>query len=89
MAKPQQQEGRSEHERAGVNGRRAYRRWSETMPDAEDEAEGVRARAAPAARRAGRDAGVGQGDGREGVHRVRGPRHAPARAARSRRSPNG
>ena len=38
-----------------------------------------------APRRTCQAAGVGQGHGRQGLHRVRGPRRAPARAARSRR----
>ena len=41
---------------------------------AEDEAEGVRGRAEHAAGRAGRHAGMGQGDGSQDLHRVRGSR---------------
>ena len=39
----------------------------------EDEGEGVSARAAAAARRTRRDAGMGEGDRSEALHRVRGP----------------
>ena len=44
-------------------------------PARQDEAEGVRARAAHVARRARGDAGVGEGVRGQGVRRVRGPRH--------------
>ena len=40
-----------------------------------DDEQGLRARDAPAPRRARGDAGVGEGDRRQGLHRVRGPGH--------------
>jgi hypothetical protein len=53
----------------------------------EDEEKAVSARVTPAARRAGGDAGAGQGLGRESLCCVRGQGHRRGRAAPSRRSP--
>ena len=55
---------------------------------AEDEGEGVPARAAPAARRARRDAGMGQGARARRSASCSRAATRPARAGRSRRSPN-
>ena len=78
---------RAEHEGKHRDGRKTEQAEDATVH--EDEAEGVRARAAPAARRARRHAGVGEGDaGRRSASSSRdGTRRA--RAARSRRSPSG
>ena len=65
---------RSEVARSSTTVGRAAGR-SRTGHQCQDEAQGVRARTREAAGWAGRDAGVGQGHGGQGLHRVRRTRH--------------
>ena len=72
----------------------SHERSQETPPGQRDPAareaaaQGLRAGAAQAACRAGQAPGMGQAQGPQGLHRLRGRATAPARAAPSRRSPS-
>jgi hypothetical protein len=64
-------------------------RGGRSRPAGEAEAQGLRGGDAPAARRAGGHAGVGQGVGRQALHRVRGSGHRRQGGGRSSGSPSG